>query len=141
MKTTVKKITMLTLALAFVVCLAACNAAPKTDIWDSAVYSEDTELGTGSKTVMVEVEALQTIVTFTVHTDKDTVGAVLLEHGLIAGEEGPYGMYIKSVNGMTADYDVDQYYWAFYVNGEYGTSGVDMTDIDESAVYRLAYTK
>jgi hypothetical protein len=99
------------------------------------------EFGKGEKTVTVEVAVEEQLVTFTIHTDKDTVGAALLEHGLIDGEQGAYGLYVKVVNGMTADYDIDQSYWAFYVNGEYGMTGVDMTDIDESAVYRLAYTK
>jgi len=42
---------------------------------------------------------------------------------------------------MLADYDVDQTYWAFYINGEYAVSGVDTTDIDENAVYKLERTK
>ncbi len=72
---------------------------------------------------------------FTVNTDKTVVGDALLELGLIGGEEGPYGLYVKSVNGETADYDTDGKYWAFYVNGEYALSGVDATDITEGATY------
>ena len=78
---------------------------------------------------------------FTVNTDKETVGEALLEHELIAGEDGQYGLYIKTVNGITADYDVDQSYWAFYADGEYAMAGVDMTEIDEDVTYQLAYTK
>ena len=80
-------------------------------------------------------------ITFTVKTDAKTVGAALLENALIAGEEDTYGLYIKKVNGITADYDTDKAYWAFYVNGEYAMSGVDSTNIDESAVYSLVYSK
>ncbi|MBO5789865.1 MAG: DUF4430 domain-containing protein, partial [Clostridia bacterium] len=74
-------------------------------------------------------------------TDKDTVGSALLEHGLIAGEEGQFGLYVKVVNGMTADYDVDRSDWAFYIDGEYAMTGVDSTEITEGVTYQLAYTK
>ena len=63
------------------------------------------------------------------------------EHDLLKGEEGAYGLYVKTVNGMTADYDKDQHYWAFYINGEYALTGVDGTDITEGTTYRLEYAK
>ena len=65
----------------------------------------------------------------------------MFEHELISGEESQYGLYIKSVNGIVADYDVDASYWAFYVDGEYAMSGVDTTEIAEGKVYQLVYTK
>lgn len=72
---------------------------------------------------------------FEVHTDKKTVGEALLELNLIDGEDGDYGLYVKTVNGITVDYDTDGKYWAFYVDGEYATSGVDTTEITEGATY------
>ena len=126
---------MLTLALS----VASCGA--KTDLWENATYLKDTELGKGANTCVAEVVVGDQKITFTVHTDKTTVGAALLEHGIIAGEEGQYGLYIKKVNGITADYDVDQSYWSFYINGEYAMTGADMTDIAEGTVYRFEYTK
>jgi len=78
---------------------------------------------------------------FEIHTDKATVGDALLELELIAGEEGAYGLYVKTVNGITADYDVDQTYWAFYVNGEYGMTGVDATNIEDGASYSFKVEK
>ena len=59
--------------------------------------------------------------------------------GIIEGEQGPYGLYVKAVNGVYADYDTDGAYWAFYINGEYAETGVDMTEIDETAVYSFRY--
>ena len=114
---------------------------PANGVWQNATYRKDTEFGSGAKTAVVQVKAEDQIVTFTIKTDKDTVGAALLEHGLIAGEEGQFGLYVKVVNGMTADYDVDQSYWAVYVNGEYAMTGIDSTDIVEGNTYQLAYTK
>ena len=78
---------------------------------------------------------------FEIHTDKTTVGDALLELELIAGEAGAYGLYVKKVNGITADYDVDQTYWAFYVNGEYAMSGVDATEIESGATYSFKVEK
>ena len=129
------------LLLALCLCLGACNTVKKTGLWEEATYLSDQTLGTGKKTITVEVTAEEQTVTFTVKTDCDTVGAALLDLGLIDGDQGPYGIYIKKVNGITADYDVDQTYWTFYVNGEMSMSGADMTAIDESAVYRFAHAR
>lgn len=88
---------------------------------------------------VVDLEGNET--PFSIVTDKEFVGEVLLEEGIITGEMGPYGMYIKTVNGILADYDVDQTYWAFYVDGEYALSGVDTTPIEAGRVYSLVLTK
>ena len=133
--------------LLILVCLLSLTACTNTDavkkdgLWENAVYLQDTEFGSGSKTAVVEVSVEDQIVTFTVHTDADTVGAALLEHELIDGEEGAYGLYVKVVNGITADYDVDQTYWAFYVNGEYGMTGVDSTNVEAGATYSFKVEK
>lgn len=143
MKKAVKSTVSLLLAFIFIFSLAACTQ-DKVDaegLWKDADYVQDTSFGDGAKTVKVEVEVEERSVLFTVKTDKATVGEALFEHGLIAGEEGQYGLYLKVVNGITADYDVDQSYWAFYINGEYAMTGVDGTPIDENATYKLAYTK
>ena len=73
--------------------------------------------------------------TFEVHTDKATVGEALLELNFIAGDDSEYGLYVKTVNGITADYDKDGVYWAFYINGEYAQTGVDSTNIAEGDSY------
>lgn len=78
---------------------------------------------------------------YEIHTDETTVGAALIKLGLIEGEEGPYGLYVKKVNGITAVYEEDGSYWAFYENGEYGLTGVDMTDIDPDVAYSFVKTK
>lgn len=72
-----------------------------------------------------------------ISTDADTVGAALLEQGLVEGEEGPYGLYIKTVNGIRADYELDGHYWAFYINGEYALTGIDQTPVEPGTAYEL----
>lgn len=78
---------------------------------------------------------------FTVNAQTKTVGEALMAEGLIAGEDGPYGLYVKTVDGLTLDYDKDGMYWAFYVNGEYGMTGCDLTDIEDGAVYAFKAEK
>lgn len=72
---------------------------------------------------------------FLVNTDKTLVGEALQEVGLVEGEEGPYGLYVKVVNGIPLDYEKDGKYWAFYVDGKYGEKGVEQTEIDPSRIY------
>lgn len=141
MKNTIRSSILIILSLVLLVSLISCNTVDKTGIWEEATYLKDMTFGNGAKTVVVEVKAADQQVTFTIKTDKATVGEALMEHGLIAGEQGAYGLYVKQVNGMTADYDVDQTYWAFYINGEFGMTGVDMTEINEADTYRLELTK
>ena len=73
--------------------------------------------------------------TYTVKTDKTTVGEALLDEGLIEGEDGQYGLYVKTVDGVTLDYNTDGKYWAFYVDGQYAMSGVDSTNIEAGKSY------
>ena len=47
----------------------------------------------------------------------------------------------KTVNGMTADYDKDGVYWAFYIDGEYAMTGVDATNITDGAQYAFRTEK
>ena len=88
---------------------------------------------------VVDLEGNET--KFEIHTDETTVGTALMKEGLIEGEEGPYGLYVKVVNGIAAIYEEDGSYWAFYENGEYGLTGVDLTDIDPEVAYSFVQTK
>ena len=100
------------------------------------------QVGTGATTFQFSVEDLEGNVTkFEIHTDETTVGAALMSLGLIEGEDGPYGLYVMKVNGIEAIYEEDGSYWAFYENGEYGMTGVDMTDIDPNVAYSFVQTK
>ena len=131
------------LITATALCMSGCNdnATPSTD-GDAAVTTTTaaptgaTVLGEGATVfhfTVVDKDGNETA--FEIHTDKETVGDALLEHNLIAGDDSEYGLYVKTVNGITADYDADGTYWAFYVNGEYAMSGVDTTTIEAGATY------
>ncbi|HIS96773.1 MAG TPA: hypothetical protein IAD42_02240, partial [Candidatus Scatomorpha pullistercoris] len=64
-----QKTAALALALALILSLAACGAQQSGGLWDSATYTDDTELGEGATTLTVEVTAEEKTVTFTIHTD------------------------------------------------------------------------
>lgn len=108
-------------------------------LWSTATHKESKTFGEGSKTVEVEVIADGYSVTFTVKTDEEFLGAPLLAHGIIAGDNGPYGIYITSVNGIVADYDANQSWWSVSKAGESLMTGVDTTKIENGAHYELTY--
>ena len=138
---TLTRLTLILIALLTLFSLVACADVDKTGAWETATYDRDTELGEGAKTVIVKVIAEEQELTFTVHTDKDTLGDALLEHKLIDGEQSQFGMYIKKVNGIVADYDVDQTYWSFTKAGELMMVGVDSAEIADGEQYELTRTK
>ncbi len=131
---------IVTLLLVMLLLFTACQKKQES-LWDNAKYTEDTVFGNGARTLIILVQAEDKKVTFTIKTDKKTVGEALAEHSLIEGEIQQYGMYIKSVNGIKADYDTDKAYWSFNKNGEYMMSGVDTTDFIDGDQYELIYTK
>lgn len=78
---------------------------------------------------------------FEIRTDATMVGEALLALGLIEGEDGDYGLYVKTVNGITADYETNGTYWAFYIGDDYGMTGVDLTEITPGATYAFKVSK
>lgn len=117
------------------------NNQPSTEI-QSAEEAQVEVLGEGTNQFLFTVvDKDGNEANFEIHTDKEIVGDALLELELIAGEDSEYGLFVKTVNGITADYNVDQTYWAFYVNGEYATSGVDTTAIEEGETYTFKVEK
>ena len=147
-----KRITSLILCMMLMTAMAftmiGCNTKAQNDNSQPSTEAQvsdeaaATVLGEGQTTFLftvVDKEGNET--NFEIHTDKTLVGEALLELDLIAGEESEFGLYVKTVNGITADYDVDQTYWAFYVNGEYASSGVDTTTIEADTAYSFKVEK
>lgn len=130
-----KKILTMLLIMTMAVSVIACGKKEEVST-ETTVYEDGAVIGEGSKSFEFTVVNMSgEEATFEVKTDEDTVGAALLENNVIAGEDGDYGLYVKTVNGETVDYDKDGKYWAFYINGEYGMTGVDSTDIVDGDSY------
>lgn len=84
--------------------------------------------------------------TYTGHTDQEFLRPALeelqkAEDFTIEGEESEYGLFVKTVNGVTADFAADGAYWALYVNDEYGNYGVDSQPVTDGDTYALRYEK
>ena len=124
-----KKLISLLLVLALVFTLAACGAKEEAPAANAVSF----------KVVVTDLEGNET--TFEYTSSAASVGEALVAEGLIAGHETEYGLYIDTVNGITADWDKDQTYWAFYINGEYATTGIDGTEIVADTTYGLTLTK
>ncbi len=130
-------ISIIFLLIVCIFIVSCSNDVQNDNLWETAMYTDDAEVGTGSKMFFVEVKAEDKSVMFTVNTDEETVGKALSENNLIAGENGAYGLYVKSVNGIVADYNIDQSYWAFYKDGQYMQTGVDRTEFADGDRFEL----
>lgn len=103
------------------------------------VTRPEAQIGQKTFTVTV-VHADSTEKQFSYNTDAEYLGGYLMEEGLVEGYEGPYGLYMEKVDGEAAIYEENGAYWSLEINGEYATQGIDLTPIEDGAVYRLVYT-
>ena len=78
-------------------------------------------------------------IVITVKTDAETVGDMLRETSVATGSESDYGLFVDTVNGIKVDWDTDHTYWAFYVDGEYSSVGVDGVDIPTDGPLNIAF--
>ena len=118
------------------------NNASETAEPTTVTMENGAVLGEGAKQftfTVVDGEGNET--TATINSDADTVGEALQALKLIDGEPGDYGLYVKEVTGIRAVYEESSTYWAFYINGEYGMSGVDTTAIEPGASYAFKVEK
>ena len=127
--------------MAAMMLLAACGpsqaSSAQPDSSAAAQRGAAIEKGEGQTAFTLQVVGADGQQTdFAIHTDEKTVGAALVKLELIAGEDSQYGLYVKTVNGVTAD-DKAKQYWAFYVDGQYAEKGVDSTEIADGATYAL----
>ncbi len=120
---------------------SSASASTVASVWDNALYSKDTTLGEGSKTVTVYVVIDDQKLTFTLKTDGATLGDALVDTKLVEGEQGDYGLFITHVNGIRADYNLDGAYWSINQNGEALMTGADSTNISGGESFELVYTK
>lgn len=68
-----------------------------------------------------------------------TLGDALTELSLIGGTVGEFGLMVDTVNGKAANAD-EHTYWAFYINGEYAVTGVDVTPVAAEETYTFCLT-
>ena len=109
------------LIAAMVLCTACDTAEPQT----------------GAKTITVEIIVDGTdTVSRSITTDAEYLRGALEEEDLIAGEESQYGLFVKTVNGITVD-DSKQQWWCFTKGGEDLFTGVDDTPIADGDAFEI----
>lgn len=126
---------VLVLMAAMALSFTGCGSKKTTTV---QTVAQDAEAVTFTVTV-TDLEGNEDSFDFT--TTQTILGDALLDEGFITGDEGEYGLFITAVNGVAADWDKDQTYWAFYIDGEYALTGVDSTEIDPSVTYSFVLTK
>ena len=139
----IKRMLALILALGILFCFAACNK-PAQEQNDTSATEETEEIpvvGEGKNLITVKiVHKDKSEKTFKFRTDKEFLGDVLLEHKLIQGSDGAFGLEVSHVDGEQAIYNTDKAYWALYEGDKYATQGVSTTPIKDGAVYKYVYT-
>lgn len=139
-------LTSLVLIAVMALMLCSCTnnkeTTQPTETQASSVKQEAISIGEGatSFTFMCVFEDGSEKV-YTVNTDKKNVGEALLDNNLIAGEQSDYGLYVKTVCDVVADYDTNGAYWAFYEGEKMASSGADLTEIKPGVEYSFRYTK
>ena len=100
------------------------------------------ETNAGDKNITVTVvHGDGTAVEFEHSTDQEYLGRAIVEMGLVEDNQGPYGLYIETVDGETASWDADQAYWSILIGEEYATLGADEIVLEDGGVYSLVYTR
>ncbi len=98
------------------------------------------ETSKGAKTITAEVVLVDgTSKSYEISTDAEYLRQALEEKKLIEGEESEYGLYVKTVDGVTAD-DGNQEWWCFTKGGESINTGVDTTPIADGDHFEITLT-
>lgn len=92
----------------------------------------------GSKDVTIEViDDKGESKKYEIKTDALYLNEAMEEAGITYDAEGTY---VNAVNGVTADYNVDQSYWAFYVNDQYCNFGITEQPVNDGDSFKIEYT-
>lgn len=77
---------------------------------------------------------------FTVKTDRENLADALLDEKLVSGSDSEWGLVIDTVDGLRADYSVDQSWWALYEDDKMSEVGASSLQLKDGGVYKLVYT-
>ena len=109
------------LIAATVLCTACTQAQP--------------QVGTKTITVEIIVDGADTV-TKSITTEAEYLRGALEEEDLIAGEESQYGLFVKTVNGVTID-DAKQQWWCFTKGGADLFTSADATPIADGDKFEI----
>ena len=72
-------------------------------------------------------------------TAEETLGRALVEGGIVEDNQTTYGLYILTVNGVTAN-EANQEWWCITKDGESVMTGADETEILDGDAYEITLT-
>lgn len=84
---------------------------------------------------VVDAEGNETV--HELQTDEEMLGPALLNEGLIAGEDSEFGLFVKTVDGITASGDE---WWCLTIDGKETETGVDSTPVEDGGKYEFTLT-
>ena len=94
----------------------------------------------GQKALTVEIVFSETdSKTVEITTDAEYLRQALEEQNLISGTESETGLFVTTVDGVTAD-DSKQEWWCFTKGGETLMTGVDSTPIADGDTFEITLT-
>lgn len=109
-------------------------------VFAAAYFALRPQGAAGSKDIMVEiVTAASGSKTVEIKTDAEFLRQALEEKDLIQGDESEFGLFVKTVDGVTAD-DSRQEWWCFTKDGGQLMSGVDFIPIADGEHYEITLT-
>lgn len=119
------------------VALLACIFVVVVAVFGAVYFALRPKAEEGSKTFTLEVILADGASTeHTVSTDAEFLGDALLAEGLIDGSAGEYGLFVTTVNGVTAN-SGNQEWWCLTINGEEWMYGMDRTPVTDGEHYEL----
>lgn len=122
-----KKITLFILSVVLIFSFFGCT-------------KNETSADKTEKNIIVEIIAKEKTETINITTLADNLGDALTEKNLISGTKGQYGLFVKSVNGITAD-EKNEEWWCFTKGDEQLFTGVDSVKISDGDLYKITLKK
>lgn len=98
-------------------------------------FKPQAQQGEKEITILV-IHGDQTEKEFQYRTDAEYLVEVLKENELVDGEEGEYGLFIKTVDGETAD-EGKQQWWCITKGGEQVNTSADQTPVADGEQFEL----
>lgn len=97
----------------------------------------------GAKAITIEVvDNAQETASYSFRTDAEYLIDAMKEAPkfTFSGSEGPYGLTLLTINGITADWEKDNAFWCVYVNDTMGNYGVESQPVNDGDTFRFVYT-
>ena len=117
----------------------AGSEAPASDPASSAASDSDAPEAQQIAITVSVVDGEGQSQDFTIETSQEFLRGALEEQDLIQGEETEYGLFVKTVNNITAD-DAQEQWWCFTKGGEMLETGVDTTPIADGDQFEATLT-